>query len=269
MSQNSKGRRFQQVEIGKIDNTRTVLEAVPESMSAHAGVMMVAAVERKVGLIADLSQLINDPRDQCLIEHMSSDILMQRACQIAAGYIDGNDADWLRDNPAIIAALDRHPVYGRPGASQETISRFESNAIIKKNLDSVQDVLINHYVKCNKKRPKRIKLDIDGMSIETYGAQEGATYRGGKYKHEMYFPLMMFISHWCVAATLRMGDQGESSTVLPNLKRLSLGYANNGRGCLSLCGWTLPLGRQNCIVGAETSILIMSWGCDQTVHLHY
>jgi hypothetical protein len=216
----SKQRRFQQVEIGKIAGIRTVLEAVPESMSAHAGVMMVAAVERKVGLLAELSRLINDPRAQYLIDHKASDILMQRACQIAAGHIDGNDADWLRGDPSIVASLDRHPVDGRPGASQETISRFESNAITMENLESVQNLLINHYLKRNKKRPKRIKLDIDGMNIKTFGAQEGAIYRGGKYKFEMYFPLMMFISDWCVGATLRMGDQGESSTVLPELKKI-------------------------------------------------
>jgi hypothetical protein len=58
------------------------------------------------------------------------------------------------------------------------------------------------------------------MNIETFGAQEGATYRGGKYQKEMYFPLMMFISDWCVAATLRTGDQGESSTILAELKKI-------------------------------------------------
>ena len=221
MSQkSSKRRRFQQVEIGKIDGTRTVLEAVPESMSAHAGAMMVAAVDRKVGLLADLCSRINDPRAQDLIEHEAVDILMQRACQIAAGHIDCNDADWLRDDPAILASLDRHPVNGRPGASQETISRFESNAINEQNLESMQNAFIDHYLKRNKKRPKQIVLDIDGMAFETSGAQEGSIYRGGKYKQEMYFPLMMFISGWLVAATLRLGDQGESTTVLPELKKV-------------------------------------------------
>lgn len=220
MKQSNKRSRFAQVELGKIDGKRTVLEAVPESMSAHAGAMMVAAVERKVGLLAELSSRINDPRAQYLVKHKAPDILMQRACQIAAGHIDCNDADWLRGDPAILAALNRHPVTGRSGASEETISRFESNAIDEQNLESMQNVFIDHYLKRNKKRPKQIVLDIDGMAFTTHGAQEGATYRGGKYKREMLFPLMMFISNWLVAATLRLGDQGESTTVLPELKKV-------------------------------------------------
>jgi hypothetical protein len=212
--------RFQPVELGKIDGTRAVLEAVPESMSAHAGAMMIAQVERKVGLLAALAKVINDPRDQNLIDHEASDILMQRACQIAAGHIDGNDADWLRGDPSIVASLDRHPVDGRHGASQETISRFESNAVTEKNFESVDMLLADHYIKHHPKRPRRIKIDADGMNIETFGSQEGATYRGGKYQREMYFPLMMFITNWCVAVTLRSGDQGESSTILASLKKI-------------------------------------------------
>ena len=208
------------MDLGKVDGIRTVLEAVPDSMSAHAGVIMVAATERKFGLLNELCSVVNDPRSQHLVEHKMLDILMQRACQIAAGHIDCNDADWLRGDPSILAALDRHPVTGRPGASQETISRFEANAINEQNLESVQNVFVDHYLKCNKKRPKQIVLDIDGMAFTTHGAQEGAIYRGGKYKKEMYFPLMMFINKWLVAATLRFGDKGESTTVLAELTKV-------------------------------------------------
>lgn len=198
------------------------MEAVPESMSAFAGAPMIAATERKVGLIAEFAKRIRDPRAAHMVDHKAADILMQRACQTAIGYSDGNDCDFLRSDPAILQALNRHPVWGLPGVSQETTSRFEAKAVDATNLDSVQNLFMDHYLKQHKKAPKRIELDIDGSIIKTYGAQEGAVYRGGKYEHEMYFPLFMFICGWLVAATLRMGDQGESSTVLAELKKAVL-----------------------------------------------
>lgn len=216
----TKRRRFQPVEIGKVDGVRTVIEAIPEAMTAHAGAPMIAEVERRVGLLAELAKRIADTRAQHLVDHKAYDILLQRACQIGIGFPDGNDADFLRLDPAILQALDRHPIWGLPVASQETIARFEAKALNKANVEHAKDLFMDHYLEHNKKRPKRVELDLDGSMVKTYGAQEGAIYRGGKYSHEMYFPLFGFVGGWLVAASLRMGDQGESSTVLPVLKRI-------------------------------------------------
>jgi len=53
--------------------------------------------------------------------------------------------------------------------------------------------------------------------IKTYGAQEGAIYRGGKYKQTMYFPLKIFCGDWLLATVLRRGDQSEAKTILDSL----------------------------------------------------
>jgi hypothetical protein len=222
--------RFKPVEIGKIDGTRAVIEAVPESMTCFAGAPMIAVTERRVGLIKELAKRIADERLPHLVEHKAKDILQQRACQIGVGYADGNDADFLRHDPAILEALGRHPILGLPAASQETISRFEAKALNKGNSEHAQDLFMDHYVAQNRKRPKRIEVDLDGSMIKTYGAQEGAIYRGGKYTHEMYFPLFGFIGGWLVAASLRMGDQGEASTVLPVLKKIVERLRKHWRG---------------------------------------
>jgi len=219
LMERSTRQRFQPLEIGQIDGKRVVIEAVPEAMSAFAGAPMIAEVERKVGLVAELCKRIHDGRAQHMVDHKAPDIVLQRACQTGIGYADGNDADFLRSDPAIVQALDRHPVWGLPAASQETIARFEAKALSADNVEDARNLFMDHYLKCNKRRPKRIELDFDGSIMKTYGAQEGAVYRGGKYKHEMYFPLYGFISGWLVAATLRMGDQGEAPTILAELKK--------------------------------------------------
>lgn len=218
MKQSSKRSRFVPVELGKVDGTRAVLEAVPEEMTAYGGAPMLAAVERKVGLVAKLSELVHDDRAQHLVDHKRFDILLQRACQIGTGNPDGNDCDWLRTDVAILLGLDRDPTSGKPGASQETTSRFEGKAINRENAKAVRELFTDHFIAQQKKRPKVVELDPDGTIIKTYGAQEGAVYRGGKYKHTMYFPLKIFCGDWLMATVLRRGDQSEARTILDALK---------------------------------------------------
>ncbi len=214
----SKSRRFQPVEIGKVDGVRAVLQAVPEEMTAFGGAQMLGAVEKKVGLVAELSKRINDSRAQHLVDHKGFDIMLQRACQIGAGFADGNDCDWLRCDPGILLGLDRDPTTGQPGASQETTSRFEGKAIDRKNVKAVREIFTDHFMAQLKKRPRELELDCDGTMMKTYGAQEGSVYRGGKYNHTMYFPLKIFCGDWLLATILRRGDQSESKTILAHLK---------------------------------------------------
>jgi hypothetical protein len=227
----SKRRRFQQVEIGKVDGKRAVVEAVPEAMSAFAGAPLIAAVEKEVGLLAELCKRIKDTRKRALVKHKAPDILLQSACQIGLGYPDGNDADWGRNEAGIMCALDRDPVSGQPGVSQETLCKFENKAVTEVNYEHIQSLFIDHFIRQHKndlpkwgaywskrQRRKRITIDIDGTMIKTYGAQEGAIRRGGKYKHEMLYPSMIFIGDWLVAATLRMGCEAESETVIGQLE---------------------------------------------------
>jgi hypothetical protein len=218
VKQSSKPSRFRPVEIGKVDGTRTVLQAVPEEMTAFGGAPMLAGVEKKVGLVAGLSKLVQDNRAQHLVDHETFDILLQRTCQIGTGFADGNDCDWLRNDPGILLGLDRDPTTGKPGASQETVCRFEGKAINRENAKAVREIFIDHFIARQKKRPKRVELDPDGTMIKTYGAQEGAVYRGGKYKQNMYFPLKIFCGDWLLATVLRRGNQSEAKTILDALK---------------------------------------------------
>lgn len=210
--------RFREVEIGKVDGVRTVIEVVDEAMTALGGMPLLGRVNSKVGLIKALAARINDTRTRNRVDHTDEAIILQRASQIASGFADGNDCDWLRRDPAVLLLLDRDPETGRPGVSQETASKFEKNAINASNLKHVNEIFVDHYLEQQSKSPKEVVLDCDGTIIKTYGAQEGAVYRGGKYKHEMYFPLSIFCGDWLLATILRRGDQSEAKTILAQLK---------------------------------------------------
>jgi len=194
-----------------------VVEAVPEKMTGQAGAILIAAVEKKVGLVKALAGLVKDDRAQNKVRHSASDMLTQRVCQIGLGHSDGNDCDWLRSDGAIRAALGRHPINGRDGVSQETMCKFE-NKQDEEALKRLENLFMDDFLK-GRKRPRKIDLDIDGSPVETYGAQEGAVYRGGKkYGYEMYFPLFVFCSKWLLSVRLRQGTQSESKTVIPALE---------------------------------------------------
>jgi len=119
---------------------------------------------------------------------------------------------------AIMAGFNRDPVSGKWGVSQEGLSRFESKAVDRQNVKAVREVFVNHFIRVQRKRLKKVVLDCDGSMIKTYGAQEGSIYRGGKYNHTMYFPLKIFCGDWLLATVLRSGDQSEAKTILDSLK---------------------------------------------------
>lgn len=218
MAKISRLSRFRPVEIGKVDGVRTVIEVIDEAMTAFGGMPLLGTVEQRIGLAKELAARVEDIRAQERVKHKTKDVILQRASQIASGFPDGNDCDWLRDDPAVLMLLDRDPETGSPGASQETMSKFEKNAISAANLRHVNEIFVDHYLEMQSKRPKEIVLDCDGTMIKTYGAQEGSVFRGGKYKHEMYFPLKIFCGEWLLATILRRGDQSEAKTILAQLK---------------------------------------------------
>jgi hypothetical protein len=188
-------------------------------MTGHAGAILIAAAESRVGIIKDLSRLVTDDRQPAKVKHSAFDLMLQRVCQIGTGNADGNDCDWLRFDGAIKAALGREPATGKNGASQETMSTFEAKQD-EQALTRMENLLLNNFMKHKKRRPRVIWLDIDGSPIETHGAQEGAVFRGGKkYGYEMYFPLFVFCGKWLLSVTLRTGDAAESKTVVAELER--------------------------------------------------
>src|SRR5713226_95047 len=66
---------------------------------SDAGLLAVRALEKPLGILADLAQRLPDPRAPHFRTHSTEALLTQQVYQILAGYPDGNDADTLRDDP--------------------------------------------------------------------------------------------------------------------------------------------------------------------------
>ena len=78
-------------------------------ITSDAGVLLVAAADRKAGVTAALTAAFTDTRDQKKVVHGVADLLRERIYAIAQGYEDANDLDRLKDDPALKVACDRLP----------------------------------------------------------------------------------------------------------------------------------------------------------------
>jgi len=72
-------------------------------ISSDLSVLLLSAVDRRIGLIDRLTTAIPDFRHPSYIKHTLHDLLTQRIFQIASGYEDGNDSNTLRRAPLVQA----------------------------------------------------------------------------------------------------------------------------------------------------------------------
>jgi Transposase DDE domain group 1 len=95
-------------------------------LTSDAGVLLLAEIERQLGLAERLARCIEDPRDPAAVEHTIAEMIRFRALLIAAGYPDGNDCNALRRDPAFKMAVGQRPESGLDLCSQPTMSRLEN-----------------------------------------------------------------------------------------------------------------------------------------------
>jgi hypothetical protein len=188
-------------------------------ISSDGGLLLLAKIDRKMGLTSNVARTLRDRRQRHLVKHGMKDLLLQRILSIAAGYEDAIDAGALKNDPVFKLSLGRKPDDGQSLASQPTISRLE-NSVGPKSLYRMAAGLVEFYVSRHAKAPKQITLDFDGTYIETHGNQQLSMLRS-YYNKRMYFPLMVYDQDGrLITALLRPGSYGDVRLALPVLKRL-------------------------------------------------
>jgi hypothetical protein len=90
-------------------------------LTSDGGVLMLAEIERKLGLAERLARCIEAPRAPRRVEHGLAEMIRFRALLIAAGYEDANDCDALRADPAFKIAVGRLPESEADLCSQPSI----------------------------------------------------------------------------------------------------------------------------------------------------
>ena len=190
-----------------------------ESVTSNAGVLMLSEFDNKLGFIANVATKLNDPRNPDFIIHSMYGLLSQRLFCIAAGYEDGDDADDLRDDPALRSATgrkkDEHVL-----ASQPSISRLERHLLLNSNnLQTIKTANLEAAILFYKmKGIKHIWLDIDSYESPVHGGQEGSAYNG-YYGSECYHPLVLHDGFgFKIKIELRPGNDYTSNGAVPFLE---------------------------------------------------
>jgi len=159
-------------------------------ITSDAGLLMLSAADRKLGLSALLAEQIVDTREAGKVRHEVSDLVRERLFAIAAGYEDANDLDQLCRDPALLLSCGK-PL-GNELASQPTVSRFE-NAIGRKDLFCLAETLAWIVVRQLPSDTRTVVLDVDATDDPCHGQQELELFNGF-YDRHCFVPLYLYVT---------------------------------------------------------------------------
>lgn len=183
-------------------------------LTSDAGVLVVSAYEKRLGLIGKLASCVRDARLNP--RHGMEELLSQRVHQIIGGYADGNDSDRLRHDCAMQAAVGREDTL----ASQPTMSRLD-NGVGLKDLVRMAYALGEGFLDSYDQAPGMIVIDMDPTAHLVYGQQQLGLFN----THVGDTCLMPFhvydgLTGRLITTTIREGKTPVASEILRLLKRI-------------------------------------------------
>ena len=190
-------------------------------ISSDLGALVLAAVDRRIGLIDRLAGAIADSRHASYIKHPLRDLLSQRIFQIASGYEDGNDANTLRGDPLFKLSAGRAPLDAdNLLACGATHSRLEG-ALRRSDIYRMARALVEQFIAGYACAPATITLDLDHTDDATYG-QQALSFYNAHYGHHCYLPLLVFEANSgaLVTAVLRPGKRPTGAENAMIMKRV-------------------------------------------------
>lgn len=189
------------------------IEARSERMTAEPGALLLREAMERLGITAWLVEKLADPREAELVTHPMAELLNTAVLLLAQGWRDGDDADALRDDPAMRLAVSTRrgiaPLQMRPReqgqplprnpevpdglASQPTMSRFLSVVGTPANCAILRmgllEVAARRIEAMDGRRLRRATIDIDSLPVEVEGHQPGSAHNG-HYHGRIYHPLV-------------------------------------------------------------------------------
>ena len=191
-----------------------------EKISSDGGLLLLKEVENQIDIIKDLSTCIDDGRDQRYVDHSMESLVSQRVYQIAAGYEDANDCNFLRDDAIIKLCSDKLPETGPCLSSQPTMSRFE-NSPRRSELYRIAKMFVLKFISSYESEPPVIILDPDDTAHTAYGDQLQIEFNH-YYNDYVFMPLHIYegLSGKLISTILKPGRRSKSVKVFAILKRI-------------------------------------------------
>lgn len=167
------------------------------NMTGDGGVMLLAALDQRLGLIDTAARSIVDPREPSSIRHSIRDMLRQRVYGLVQGWEDINNHAQLRRDIAYQTAVGRD----NDLASAPTLCRLEKLGD-RATAIKLHEVLVDQFIQSFKSAPAELILDFDATDCPLYGKQENRFFHG-YYDSYCYLPLYVFCGEQMLAAYLR------------------------------------------------------------------
>jgi hypothetical protein len=182
-------------------------------ITSDTGFLLLREVDERFGLLAPTASLIEDPRSASHTKHSLLQLLRRRVYQVAAGYEDCNDADYLRVDPALRLALGKEH---DSGACQSGLCRFENDILATEDGIKGPEAGLGRFADTllRRRNKSRLILDVDSTKDSVHGKQEGAAFNG-HFEEVCYHPLFCLTSNgglW--GAKLRPGNAHSADGIL-------------------------------------------------------
>jgi Transposase DDE domain group 1 len=189
-------------------------------LTSDAGVLLLADVERRLGLAERLARCLADPRAPGRVHHTLAEMIRFRVLLIAAGYPDANDCDALRRDPAFKVAVGRAPESGPDLCSQPAMCRLENLPTVtalKRMMAAMVELSCDSFPEV----PRRIVLDIDDTCDPAHGNQELALFHA-HYGERCFLPIHVYeaVTGKPVAVILRPGKTPDGAEVMLVLRHV-------------------------------------------------
>lgn len=207
-------------QLSEVSTKRVEVSFTHDKISSDGGVLLLKEVENQIGIISSLAEAIKDERHPSYIEFALNELISQRVYQIAAGYEDANDCDYLKDDNILKMCVGRHPQTGHDLATQSTMTRFE-NSVTRQDLYNIANTFVEHFIRSYEKEPAIIILDCDDTDDTTHGQQELSTYNT-YYGEHCFMPLHIYegISGKLITTLLKTGSRSKGEFVFSVMKRI-------------------------------------------------
>jgi hypothetical protein len=182
-------------------------------LTSDGGILLLAEIERSLGIAERLARCIEDPRAPERVRHGLAEMIRFRALLIAAGYEDANDCDALRADPAFKMAVGRLPERSAELCSQPTMCRLENlpgPSALKRMMAAMVELFCDSF----KDVPKRLVLDIDDTEDRVHGGQQLALFHA-HYDSRCFLPMHIYeaTTGKPVAMILRPGKTPDGAEV--------------------------------------------------------
>ena len=166
-------------------------------ISSNGGALLLAAADRRLGLLSGLARRLDDGRQAGKVDHKLLPLLRQRVYAVALGHEDVNDHQSLRDDLALQTAVG----CDRRLASPSTVGRLD-RAADRAWAWASHELLVERFIASFDAAPAELVLDFDATDDAVHGRQEGRFFHG-YYDHYCFLPLYVFCGDQLLVSYLR------------------------------------------------------------------